>query len=215
MNVRAADLPSSRSLALGLRAAMKRAAAGDPEDFEVVSRQMSRMSSSFPAEIVTCRLPSLGLIRLLIKYGVGHEASGYGHRGGVAYEGEVYERVLAHARSSTVTVLGAAATVEGAVAWLLLEYLESATRINMSRRPFDAMVGAARWIGGFHAETTALHQRRSWTSSTRTTRSISLDGRVAPPSSPGPGLPSFPGYRVHAQDSRKRRPHSLMSHPRS
>ena len=158
MNVRAADLPSSRSLALGLRAAMKRAAAGDSEDFEVVSRHMSRMSSSFPAEIVTCRLPSLGLIRLLIKYGVGHEASGYGHRGGVAYEGEVYERVLAHARSSTVTFWGRQQQSQGAFAWLLLEYLESATRINTSRRPFDAMVGAARWIGGFHAETTALHQ---------------------------------------------------------
>src|SRR5213593_3556572 len=60
----------------------------------ILERKPARMMSTFPNEVVTL-CPSDGpMRRVFIKYEAGRGHDAYGHRGGLAYEAEVYRQIL-------------------------------------------------------------------------------------------------------------------------
>ncbi len=125
----------------------------------VLRRQRNPYESTFPTEIVTCRVGGKGPpLRLFIKYGTKSFDGVYGHRGDVSYEARVYRDVLRPLRISTPTFYGVYRDGTPGVPWLVIAYLKGGIQTSHSRDP-SAMVRAARWIGRFHAAT----QRRDST----------------------------------------------------
>src|SRR5688572_23632376 len=61
---------------------------------EMVNRKPFDYSSTFPAEIISCRLNNGQIISLFCKYSGTHTQYSYGHRGGVVYETKIYKEVL-------------------------------------------------------------------------------------------------------------------------
>lgn len=116
----------------------------------VLDREPNLYATTFPSEIVTCRLPAGSRLRLFCKYGPGHRRENYGHRGGLAYEAAVYRRVLQPLHIATPAFYGEHTDVTSGDTWLVLEYLEDSIYLHWVPGP-DAMGSAARWIGRFHA----------------------------------------------------------------
>src|SRR5436190_22704945 len=73
----------------------------------IVDRSPNWWASTFPSEVITCRLSSGKEYRLLCKFG---SESGtrlaFGHRRGVAYEAAVYACVLQHLPLSSPRFFG-------------------------------------------------------------------------------------------------------------
>jgi hypothetical protein len=123
---------------------------GSPsEDLAVIDRRPNRYQSTFPSEIVTCRIGENGTLRLFCKYGGSDFDGAFGHRGGVSYEAAVYSRVLAPLRISAPRFYGAYVDRRSGQTWLMIEYLKGASR-DISKTN-EAVIHAARWIGRFHA----------------------------------------------------------------
>ena len=122
-------------------------------EIEIIDRSPEPFSSTFPVEIVTCRIGNRGRQTLLCKYsrpGRHHLPAwhvSHGHRHGVGYEAQVYRHVLEPLRMTTPRLWG---TYEGTGgrAWLALEYLDGSVRVKSA--PLD-LESAAAWIGRFHA----------------------------------------------------------------
>jgi hypothetical protein len=115
----------------------------------VVARDLNPLASTYPSEVVTCRLNDGTELQLLCKYGAGRNHNAYGHRGGVMYEAEVYRQVLQPLPVSAPSFYGLhqdTATGEG---WFFVEYLDRGVRIKDSRDR-TLMHAAARWLGEFH-----------------------------------------------------------------
>jgi Phosphotransferase enzyme family len=109
----------------------------------VVSRKANVRSSSFLTEVVTCRLPGGEELRLFCKYGTGAaDATGYGHRGGVAYEALVYRDLLHPLGVRAAPFFGAHLDPHTGATWLVLGFQQGG-RINKK------LGLAARWIGEF------------------------------------------------------------------
>src|SRR5437773_12302938 len=85
-------LPDLPTLTARLTAALNGDCASGP--VTVLDRKLPRFMSTFPNEIVTCRLPNGRKRRVFIKYTSGQGHNSFGHRGDVAYEAEVYQRLL-------------------------------------------------------------------------------------------------------------------------
>jgi hypothetical protein len=123
------------------------------QDFEIIDRSPEPCRSSFPSEIVTCRLGDAGVVTVLCKYSrrqrgrlpAWHVA--YGHRHGPGYEARVYRHVLEPLAMATPRLC---ATYEGrgGRTWMAIEYLEHCMRLNLAP---PGPEGAAEWIGRFHA----------------------------------------------------------------
>src|SRR5690242_18257539 len=75
----------------------------------VVERGPNGYQATFPSEIVRCRLGDDRELRLFCKYAGGPGDPGHGHRGGVAYEAQVYRDVLRPLRAPTARCFGAVA----------------------------------------------------------------------------------------------------------
>ena len=120
----------------------------------VLSRQANVRSSSFLSEVVTCRLPGAEELRLFCKYGAGaDEATGYGHRGGVAYEAQVYRDLLQPLGVRTVPFDGTHFDPDTGTTWLVLGF-QPGWCIDMRLHL------AARWIGEFQRAATARFRDR-------------------------------------------------------
>ena len=146
---RSRRLPSRAQLARGLSSVLgsRRSVAGP---VTVLDRKPNPYESTFPSEIVTCRLAGNGgRLRLFIKYGTKEFDGVYGHRGDVSYEAKVYRDVLQPLRTSTPTFYGLYRDQNGGVPWLIIEYLKG-VQSSHSHDP-NATVRAAEWIGAFHA----------------------------------------------------------------
>ena len=113
-------------------------------------RQSTPYITTFPCEIVTCRFPDGGQLRLFCKYGARDGQCSYGQRGGVGYEAEVYRQILQPSAASTPAFYGSYAESKTGGVWLVLEYLKSSLRASKVSG-LRAMKLAARWIGEFHA----------------------------------------------------------------
>jgi len=118
----------------------------------VLKRESSHYSTTFPCEVVTCQLPGGQTAELFCKYSAGIDHTGFGHRGGPAYELFVYRDVLAPIGASVPKFYGGQVDSHSGEAWLALEYLPGALSVGKMHRE-GAMLAAARWIGQFHRST--------------------------------------------------------------
>ena len=134
----------------GLLSRVLRDLLGSPTG-DVVEREANEWSSSHPSEIITFRSGGDRLVRLLCKYQRAEGNRGHGHRGGVAYEAGIYERLLEGSGLSAARFYGAHLEPETGVAWLVIEFLEGAGSADEIPDCHNALVAAARWAGRFHA----------------------------------------------------------------
>src|SRR5437879_4837771 len=86
--------------------------------------------STFPNEIVTCRLPNGRKKRVFVKYARGQSHTSFGHRGDVAYEAQVYERLLQTLPDFRPQCLGAYHDSRTGEAWLILQYIYGSVRVS-------------------------------------------------------------------------------------
>ncbi|TAL03131.1 MAG: hypothetical protein EPO07_06630 [Verrucomicrobia bacterium] len=155
MKTPASLLPDSRTLTAGLTAALN--SNGDSSrGVKVLDRKLPRFMSTFPNEIVTCRLPNGRKRRVFIKYTGGQGHSSFGHRGDIAYEAEVYQRLLRALPEFHPQCLGVHTDSKRGDTWLVLEYAYGSVRVSdlsfhHSTRQPRALAQSARWIGEFHA----------------------------------------------------------------
>jgi hypothetical protein len=120
----------------------------------IVDREPNIYASTFPSEILTCRLLDGSQRRLFCKYETEQSNADFGHRGGMAYEAAVYQRILQPAGVSAPGLIGMYTHPKSGRAWLILEYLED--NAPLAEAPDLAPErSAARWIGSFHAATEA------------------------------------------------------------
>jgi hypothetical protein len=143
-------LPDADSLARGISSALAETGEGGGR-VAVLSRQSCIYSSTFPTEIVTCRVDGRPPIRLLCKYSCSRGTSPYAPRRGPAHEALVYRHLLRSNRLTTVRFYGAYEEPERGDTWLLLEYLDHSERLDVASPARAAMERAATWIGRFHA----------------------------------------------------------------
>jgi aminoglycoside phosphotransferase (APT) family kinase protein len=139
-----ASLPELPTLQEGLGAVFG-------SDVDVLDRQPNEYASSFPSEIVTCRLSDASVRRVLCKYESGQRHSAFGHRGNIAYEADVYRHLLQPLGSSAPHWYGLWVVPRTGERWLLIEYVDRAVRVANCDDGSVAMRQAARWIGRFHA----------------------------------------------------------------
>src|SRR5256885_17057487 len=83
--------PDTRRLEAGLAAAFDTNGKGGPK---ILKRKLSPYSTTFPCEVVSCRLPGNKKTDVFCKYSAGIDYTGFGHRGGPAYELGVYPEGL-------------------------------------------------------------------------------------------------------------------------
>src|SRR6266516_944463 len=94
IRARLTPLPDLPTLGIGLSSVFG-AVGGAHGSVTVLERQANRYASTFPSEIVSCRLGNGVDVQVVCKYGSGGPGRrAYGHRGGVAYEAAVYRYVL-------------------------------------------------------------------------------------------------------------------------
>jgi hypothetical protein len=143
-------MPDLHALSEGLTVALTETGMTDGP-VVVLDRKNAPYGSTFPAEILKCRLGSQKERTLYCKYGVDIDNAAHGHRGAVAYESIVYRNLLRTCGLSTAMYYGSYRRNGGKELWLILEFLEDARRVNKATFP-GAMKAAARWIGHFHAQ---------------------------------------------------------------
>lgn len=145
MQIIRSRFPDGKLLVHGLGQAL-----GTPEDqIEITHREPNLFRSSFPSELVFCRAGKREL-KLLCKYGAGHAESGFGHRGGVAYETDVYRHVLGPLPLSRPQFHGEWTDPATGEPWLAIEYVEGALRTDAAEPVPDPLTIVGRWLGGFH-----------------------------------------------------------------
>jgi hypothetical protein len=156
MGVTAAATPAMRpprepQLATALAAAL----GCDPLTVTIVRRDRNVHTSTWPSEIVDCRLAGGPELRLLVKHGPCGVRNAHGHPVGPEYEAAVYESVLRR--------LGLAHPFRGSrrdsgtrSVTIVLDYLEDGWwRLNRVEDP-RAIVKVAAWMGAFHRDTGVL-----------------------------------------------------------
>ncbi len=119
----------------------------------VISRKPNPFGSTFPTEIVKCRLDDRNggkTISFFIKYGTKKFDGVYGHRGNVSYEARVYQDVLQGLGFSTARFYGVHKDEKNGAAWLILEYMGKGRPASWSTDT-EPIIRSAGWIGKFHA----------------------------------------------------------------
>ena len=147
-------VPDLETLTAGLTATLRNGCA--PRPVRVLERRPPRFMSTFPNEIVTCLLPDGRRRRVFIKYEGDRAHNAFGHRGGVAYEAQVYQRLLNAAPEFHPRCLGAHHDSQACGTWLMLEFVHRAVRVSdlsyhHSTAQARARIKSARWLAGFHA----------------------------------------------------------------
>jgi hypothetical protein len=153
-------LPEARTLERHLRAALD-GGGGSNDPVAVLKRTATHDMSTFPNEIVTCRLPGGRKRRVFIKYGAGRGHPAFGHRGNIAYEAQVYQRVLRALPEFRPKCLGAHTDSRTGGCALFLEFADHCVPLSEAswkRRACQPrpMACTARWLARFHAH----HQPR-------------------------------------------------------
>ena len=141
------DLPDAETLARGLAAVL--AGLDVADSVRIESRTVNPYTSSNASELVTCHLRRVGRLELFCKYGPSASADNRGHRGGLAYEALVHQRVLRASTKGPPSFYGAF-PMSNARLGLVFDGLPGAVRVN-KLPPAQGLCGAAAWIGRFHA----------------------------------------------------------------
>jgi hypothetical protein len=123
---------------------------GHPTPVHVTNRRHDAYSSTFPAEILTCRDRDGSIVTVRVKVETHRENRAHGHRRGVSFESEVLDALVAPVGLPGLVKLGSGRLVSGEP-WLLVEHLDEAREIDEAPEPPDALVAAATWVGTFHA----------------------------------------------------------------
>ena len=117
--------PETERLCAGLVAVLDGRSGGE---LTVLERRPNEFASTFPSEIITCRVADGGTLRLFCKYETRPIRDGYGHRGGVSYEALVHRHLLRPLRATTPAFYGAHADAATGGTWLVLEYVDGGVR---------------------------------------------------------------------------------------
>ena len=149
MNLSSAAIPDLDTLATELGTAVAESGVLVGE-LTVISRQPNIYCSTFPSEIVTCRLGDRQKIRVLCKYSAEVDNESYGTRRGIEYETDVYRQLLQTLDLSCPTFYGAYREPANNRTGLVLEYLADSVRLIHSS-DIGTVLEAAAWIGRFHA----------------------------------------------------------------
>jgi hypothetical protein len=136
---------------LELATAVARVLHRDPLSVDILRRRENVHTSTWPSEIVDCRIGRDRVIRLLIKHGPRGVRNAHGNPVGPEYEGAIYETVLRGAGLSH-PFLGSRYDSGSQSSCIVLEYLgEGWWRLNRVEDP-RAIVRVAAWLGAFHAD---------------------------------------------------------------
>ncbi len=149
METSSSEFPDLQTLIFGLMCAFTRNGRGSGE-VTVLDRRLAEYSSTFPTEVVACRLDDGTERRLLCKYAAEHVHEVYKHKGGGRYEARVYAQVLRPLEMSTPAFYGTFFDPTTSKTWLILEYVERSLWVNKACEE-SAMTLAASWIGRFHS----------------------------------------------------------------
>src|SRR5437773_1491058 len=121
----------------------------------LLAREPTPYATTFPCEIVTCRIGLGKPRRLFCKYTAGVDYTGHGHRGGVGHEIATYRNILARTSKFRPRFYGGYTDSETGQYWLFLEYLDGGLRVGKLNDPI-AMGKTARWIAHFHVTSQRL-----------------------------------------------------------
>jgi hypothetical protein len=142
-------LPVDAQLAASVAYALHR----EPASITIVSRHKNVHTSTWPSEIVDCRIGCDGEMRLLVKHGRSGVRNAHGHAVGPAYEAAVYETVLGGVGLAH-PYLGCRHDPRSQSSCIVLDYLDDGWwRLHRTDPP--AIVRVAAWLGGFHASVAA------------------------------------------------------------
>ncbi len=147
-------LPKIDALKRGLASALQCEDVGG-RSLTLLGREPTPYATTFPCEIVTCRIGREKPRRLFCKYTAGVDYIGHGHRGGVGHEIATYRHILAHANKFRPRFYGGYTDSETGQHWLFLEYLDGSLRVGKLNDPV-AMGKTARWIAQFHMSSQRL-----------------------------------------------------------
>jgi hypothetical protein len=147
-------LPKTDALERGLTSAFQSEdLSGRP--LTLLGREPTPYATTFPCEIVTCRIGRGKPRRIFCKYTAGVDYTGHGHRGGVGHEIATYRHILAPANKFRPRFYGGYTDSETGQDWLFLEYLDGSLRVGKLNDP-AAMAMTARWIAQFHVTSQRL-----------------------------------------------------------
>ncbi len=147
-------LPKIDALKRGLASALQCEDVGG-RSLTLLGREPTPYATTFPCEIVTCRIGREKPRRLFCKYTAGVDYIGHGHRGGVGHEIATYRHILAYANKFRPRFYGGYTDSETGQHWLFLEYLDGSLRVGKLNDPV-AMARTARWIAQFHVTSQRL-----------------------------------------------------------
>lgn len=115
---------------------------------QVVRRRPLAVASTFPAEVVTCRVSAGHEHQLFCKYAICRDQHSAGVRGGIPYEAAVYRDLLGPLSVGASHCYGAYTDSATGAAFLVIEFLEGAWHVNQVPDS-EMVVAAARWLGVF------------------------------------------------------------------
>jgi hypothetical protein len=143
-------LPDESELAASVAYALR----CDRAAVAILSRVQNVHASTWPSEIVDCRIGREREMRLLVKHGPYDARNAHGYPVGPRYEAAVYETVLREAGLSH-PFIGARHDRGSRSSCIVLEYLDQRWwRLNRVEDP-RAIVRVAAWVGTFHARAAA------------------------------------------------------------
>jgi thiamine kinase-like enzyme len=118
-------------------------------ELELVSRSSFRGSSTFPAEVLRCKLPGGREVALFGKYLAGLGPNNHGHRGGVEYEIRVYDALLRNLPLTKANYWGRCRFDETNEVLLLTDFLEGSYSLK-GNQEINLYLHAAAWIAHMH-----------------------------------------------------------------
>ena len=116
---------------------------------EIVSRFPFKGSSTFPAEVIHCKLPGEKVLPLFGKYLAGLGPNNHGHRGGVEYEIKIYDEVLRTLPLSKAAYWGKCFFPDSNETLLVMEYLQGTYSLK-GNPDINHYLRAATWIARLH-----------------------------------------------------------------
>src|SRR5688572_9697465 len=120
------------------------------EPIEIISRSPFKGSSTFPAEIIYCKLHDGRALSLFGKYLAGLGPNNHGHRGGVEYEIRIYDEVLRNLPLPKANFWGMCFFKETEETLLLMDFLEDS--ISLKGNPdINFYLNAASWAARMHS----------------------------------------------------------------
>lgn len=127
----------------------------------VLSQARNPHAATFDTRVVRCRWPDGSERLILCKIGARHPDNADSDYGSVAYEASVYANVLSSSGMAPLECYGSNTDSSTGTTWLVLEYLEGATRPDHCDGSTMFLAAAAAWIGRFHGAATELAKRPS------------------------------------------------------